>query len=195
MSRETMAEGKERYKSGVIPYKKMGYWEPNYQPKETDVIALFAAASGPVDLAIYNAGNNFPGRIIDMDANYFEQSWRVCCFGGFLDHRHFGVCIGVETVDADHRVYAGLSDDVYHVDHVCTPLLDKGQIFFGVLLGQRLSGDHLGPSAVHLERTDSCRKHRYMRFQSAKTALDVPELLEPDVCRETRFSHMVIEQL
>jgi len=51
---------------------------------EADVIALFAAASGPVDLAIYNAGNNFPGRIIDMDANYFEQSWRVCCFGGFL---------------------------------------------------------------------------------------------------------------
>ncbi len=31
----------ERYKSGVIPYKKMGYWEPDYEPKETDVIALF----------------------------------------------------------------------------------------------------------------------------------------------------------
>lgn len=33
--------GKERYKSGVIPYKKMGYWEPDYQPLETDVICLF----------------------------------------------------------------------------------------------------------------------------------------------------------
>jgi ribulose-bisphosphate carboxylase large chain len=33
--------GKERYKSGVIPYKKMGYWEPDYQPIETDVICLF----------------------------------------------------------------------------------------------------------------------------------------------------------
>ena len=32
---------KERYKSGVIPYKKMGYWEPDYVPKDTDVIALF----------------------------------------------------------------------------------------------------------------------------------------------------------
>jgi ribulose-bisphosphate carboxylase large chain len=33
--------GKERYQSGVIPYKKMGYWEPDYTPKDTDVIALF----------------------------------------------------------------------------------------------------------------------------------------------------------
>lgn len=38
-----MAEqnAKERYKSGVIPYTKMGYWEPDYQPKDTDVICLF----------------------------------------------------------------------------------------------------------------------------------------------------------
>ncbi len=51
---------------------------------EADVQALFAAAGSEVDLAIYNAGNNSPGRIIDMEADYFEQSWRVCCFGGFL---------------------------------------------------------------------------------------------------------------
>ncbi|CAE6690471.1 ribulose-bisphosphate carboxylase large subunit [Candidatus Nitrotoga fabula] len=41
MASETMKEGKERYKSGVIPYKKMGYWEPSYVPKDTDVIAMF----------------------------------------------------------------------------------------------------------------------------------------------------------
>ena len=33
--------GKDRYKSGVLPYKKMGYWDSDYVPKETDVIALF----------------------------------------------------------------------------------------------------------------------------------------------------------
>ena len=33
---------------------------------------------------IYNAGNNTPGRIVDMEADYFENSWRVCCFGAFL---------------------------------------------------------------------------------------------------------------
>ena len=38
---QTMAEGKDRYKSGVIPYKRMGYWEPDYKVKDTDLIALF----------------------------------------------------------------------------------------------------------------------------------------------------------
>src|SRR5918912_313827 len=33
--------GKERYRSGVMEYKRMGYWEPDYTPKDTDVIALF----------------------------------------------------------------------------------------------------------------------------------------------------------
>jgi NAD(P)-dependent dehydrogenase (short-subunit alcohol dehydrogenase family) len=51
---------------------------------ETDIIALFNSAGTELDLAVYNAGNNTPGRIIDMDAEYFEQSWRVACFGGFL---------------------------------------------------------------------------------------------------------------
>jgi NAD(P)-dependent dehydrogenase (short-subunit alcohol dehydrogenase family) len=53
---------------------------------ETAVTALFerAEAAGRIDLAIYNAGNNAPGRIIDMDADYFERSWRVGCYGGFL---------------------------------------------------------------------------------------------------------------
>jgi ribulose-bisphosphate carboxylase large chain len=32
---------KERYKAGVIPYRDMGYWEPDYVPRETDVLALF----------------------------------------------------------------------------------------------------------------------------------------------------------
>ena len=53
---------------------------------ETDVIAVFDAAeeAGPIEVAVYNAGNNSAGRIKDMDASYFEASWRVCCFGGFL---------------------------------------------------------------------------------------------------------------
>jgi len=37
----TLKEGKERYKAGVIPYKKMGYWEPDYKIKDTDVLAMF----------------------------------------------------------------------------------------------------------------------------------------------------------
>jgi ribulose-bisphosphate carboxylase large chain len=31
----------ERYAAGVIPYRTMGYWEPGYVPRETDVVAVF----------------------------------------------------------------------------------------------------------------------------------------------------------
>ena len=48
---------------------------------EADIVALLNSAGPELDLAIYNAGNNAPGRIIEMDS-YFEQSWRVVCFGG-----------------------------------------------------------------------------------------------------------------
>ena len=51
---------------------------------ERDIAGLFDSAGNDLDLAIYNAGNNTPGKIVDMDAGYFEQSWRVVCFGGFL---------------------------------------------------------------------------------------------------------------
>ncbi|MGH8772955.1 MAG: ribulose-bisphosphate carboxylase large subunit, partial [Burkholderiales bacterium] len=40
-------EGAERYKSGVMPYKKMGYWDPDYEPRDTDVIALFRITPQP----------------------------------------------------------------------------------------------------------------------------------------------------
>ena len=51
---------------------------------EADTERLFDLAGDDLTLAIYNTGNNTPGKIIDMSADYFENSWRVCCFGGFL---------------------------------------------------------------------------------------------------------------
>ena len=51
---------------------------------EEQVINLFEKAGGGISLAVYNTGNNFPGQIIDMDAEYFKKSWESCCFGGFL---------------------------------------------------------------------------------------------------------------
>ena len=51
---------------------------------EGDVIRLFDKAGDNLDVAVYNAGNNTPGRISEMEASYFETAWRVVCFGGFL---------------------------------------------------------------------------------------------------------------
>lgn len=34
-------EDSDRYKAGVLEYKQMGYWVPDYEPKDTDLICLF----------------------------------------------------------------------------------------------------------------------------------------------------------
>ena len=51
---------------------------------EGQVATLVDQIGSGLELAIYNAGNNTPGRLIDMEADYFEDSWRVICFGAFL---------------------------------------------------------------------------------------------------------------
>ena len=36
-----ITDAKKRYSAGVLKYKQMGYWIPDYQPKDTDTICLF----------------------------------------------------------------------------------------------------------------------------------------------------------
>jgi ribulose-bisphosphate carboxylase large chain len=52
----------ERYRAGVIPYAKMGYWEPDYIPKDTDVLALFRVTPqdgvDPIEAAAAVAGES-----------------------------------------------------------------------------------------------------------------------------------------
>ena len=43
----TELSNKDRYKAGVLPYKQMGYWQPDYIPKDTDVIAMFRITPQP----------------------------------------------------------------------------------------------------------------------------------------------------
>ena len=51
---------------------------------EADVIRLFDAAGGPPEIVVFNAGNNRLGNLAEMEASFFEDTWRVACFGGFL---------------------------------------------------------------------------------------------------------------
>src|SRR5215207_9108174 len=41
------AKARGRYDAGVLAYRKMGYWQPDYEPKDTDVIALFRITPQP----------------------------------------------------------------------------------------------------------------------------------------------------
>ncbi len=52
-----------------------------------DVVRIFDAAeaqSGIPELVVYNAGNNRFRPLLEMDDAFFEDLWRLCCFGGFL---------------------------------------------------------------------------------------------------------------
>ncbi len=138
---------------------------------ECDVARLFDVAvadgEGRVDLAIYNAGNNMPGEVADMDATYFEAAWRVCCFGGFLFAReavrHMGASGGCV-------LFTGASASL------------RGRAGFGAFsaakgalrnLAQALAKEH-GPQGIHVGhvvidggiRGEKIRTRRPERFEA-----------------------------
>lgn len=43
--------------------------------------------AGSLEAVLYNAGNNQFSPLLEMDDDFFEELWRVCCFGGFLAGR------------------------------------------------------------------------------------------------------------
>jgi ribulose-bisphosphate carboxylase large chain len=57
-----MGSQAERYKSGVMPYAQMGYWDPDYDPKDTDLIAVFRISPqdgvDPIEAAAAVAGES-----------------------------------------------------------------------------------------------------------------------------------------
>ena len=54
--------GKERYKAGVLKYAQMGYWNGDYVPKDTDLLALFRITPqegvDPIEAAAAVAGES-----------------------------------------------------------------------------------------------------------------------------------------
>ncbi|MCU1608660.1 MAG: Ribulose bisphosphate carboxylase large chain, partial [Pseudonocardiales bacterium] len=38
---ETKKKKADRWSAGVIPYAEMGYWLPDYEPKDSDVLCAF----------------------------------------------------------------------------------------------------------------------------------------------------------
>jgi hypothetical protein len=45
IDRHTPLDAEARYAAGVLKYAQMGYWDPDYQPSDTDILALFRASS------------------------------------------------------------------------------------------------------------------------------------------------------
>jgi len=58
----TAVQGKDRYKAGVLKYAQMGYWDGDYVPSDTDLIALFRITPqdgvDPIEAAAAVAGES-----------------------------------------------------------------------------------------------------------------------------------------
>ena len=57
-----ITDAKKRYSAGVLKYAQMGYWDSDYQPKDTDILALFRITPqegvDPIEAAAAVAGES-----------------------------------------------------------------------------------------------------------------------------------------
>src|SRR6516162_1497081 len=62
MTIEVTSQQKSRWASGVIPYAQMGYWNPDYEPKDTDILCAFRIVPqegvDPIEAAAAVAGES-----------------------------------------------------------------------------------------------------------------------------------------
>src|SRR6201985_1023230 len=78
--------GKDRYTSGVMEYKRMGYWEPDYVPKDTDVIALFRITPqdgvDPIEASAAVAGESSTATwtVVWTDRLTASEKYRAKCY-------------------------------------------------------------------------------------------------------------------
>src|SRR5579871_1165811 len=86
MNAPTTVRGAERYRSGVMEYKRMGYWEPDYTPKDTDVIALFRITPqegvDPTEAAAAVAGESSTATwtVVWTDRLTAAEKYRAKCY-------------------------------------------------------------------------------------------------------------------
>jgi NAD(P)-dependent dehydrogenase (short-subunit alcohol dehydrogenase family) len=54
------------------------------EPADVERVFERAAAIGPTEVAVFNAGTFVRGGVVETDPAEFERCWRVGCFAGFL---------------------------------------------------------------------------------------------------------------
>ena len=59
---QQITDQKKRYSAGVLKYAQMGYWDADYEPKATDILALFRITPqegvDPIEAAAAVAGES-----------------------------------------------------------------------------------------------------------------------------------------
>src|ERR1700733_10267526 len=96
----------DRWAAGVIPYAEMGYWEPDYEPKPSDVLCAFRITPQP-GVPPEEAGAAGAGESS-------TATWTVVWTDRLTDHEHYQAkCYRVEPVPgADGQFIAYIAYDL-----------------------------------------------------------------------------------
>jgi ribulose-bisphosphate carboxylase large chain len=96
----------DRWSAGVIPYAEMGYWEPDYQPKDTDVLAAFRLTPQP-GVPPEEAGAAVAGESS-------TATWTVVWTDRLTDYKTYqGKCYRVDAVpNAENQFIAYIAYDI-----------------------------------------------------------------------------------
>ena len=73
-----MTEHKDRWAAGVTPYAEMGYYNPDYEPKDSDILAAFRVTPqpgvDPVEAAAAASTGSTPGCGVTRNAARMSES-------------------------------------------------------------------------------------------------------------------------
>ena len=92
------AEPSDRWSAGVIPYAQMGYWKPDYVPRDTDVLAAFRITPQP-GVPAHEAGAAVAGESS-------TATWTVVWTDRLTAHEHYQAkCYRVDPVPGSEGQY------------------------------------------------------------------------------------------
>ena len=130
----------DRWSAGVIPYAEMGYWEPDYVPKDTDILCVFRITPQP-DVPPEEAGAAVAGESS-------TATWTVVWTDRLTAHEHYQAkCYKVEAVpNSDNQYMAWIA---YSID-----LFEEGSI---ANLTSSIIGNVFGFKALKALRLEDMR--------------------------------------
>ena len=111
-------------------------------------MATVASCGRPLELAVYNAGNNRPEAFLDVSTTVFEDMWRVACFGGFVVAQEV-VRLMLDQQGAGHRqtlLFTGASASLRGKAGFAAFAAGKGGLR---MLAQSVARE-FGPQGIHV---------------------------------------------
>ncbi len=147
MSNKSNGKSKDRWASGVTPYAEMGYWNEEYQPKETDILAAFRITPqegvDPIEAAAAVAGESS------------TATWTVVWTDRLTPHSHYqGKAYQVDEVPGQEGQY--IARIAYDID-----LFEEGSI---ANMTSSIIGNVFGFKALKALRLEDLRiPHSYLK--------------------------------